>query len=232
MNKHPALITVLALCACTATRLAADVTLQWDPPTTHADGSAVQDIAGYRIYYGTDSDPAANLLDGGLTTEATIGGLTPGITYHFAVTVYNSSGSESALSSAITWTGVADTDGDGIPDDWELTYFGCPISMNAEADSDGDGLSNYAEYIAGTDPTNAASVLAVTSMVRDSDGGVIVTWSSVSGRVYALQRTFRLGNPFETCTAEILATPPHNTYRDVLPAGSGDTVFYRIAITP
>ncbi len=53
-----------------------------------------------------------------------------------------------------------DSDGDGLPDAWELRHFG-DLSWDADDDPDSDGLSNLAEYNAGTDPNNPDS---------DSDG--------------------------------------------------------------
>lgn len=45
-----------------------------------------------------------------------------------------------------------DTDGDGIPDWWEIFYFGGPTNAVASADPDGDGLTNLEEYYGGTHP--------------------------------------------------------------------------------
>jgi Bacterial TSP3 repeat len=45
-----------------------------------------------------------------------------------------------------------DTDGDGIPDRWELQYFGSATGGNANADPDGDGRNNLEEFVAGTNP--------------------------------------------------------------------------------
>lgn len=44
-----------------------------------------------------------------------------------------------------------DTDGNGLPDAWEMEHFG-HIGINPNADSDGDGVSNLDEFNAGTDP--------------------------------------------------------------------------------
>lgn len=45
-----------------------------------------------------------------------------------------------------------DSDGDGLPDDWEMQYFG-RITISPTGDADNDGRSNGQEYEDGTDPT-------------------------------------------------------------------------------
>jgi len=49
-----------------------------------------------------------------------------------------------------------DADADGMPDAWERTHFG-DTALNGTGDWDGDRLPDGEEYVAGTDPTNAAS---------------------------------------------------------------------------
>ncbi|DAC11125.1 MAG TPA: hypothetical protein D7I09_01580, partial [Candidatus Poseidoniales archaeon] len=50
----------------------------------------------------------------------------------------------------------ADSDGDGLPDGWEVANGLNPTSGgDANADPDGDGLSNAAEYAKGTNPNNS-----------------------------------------------------------------------------
>lgn len=51
-----------------------------------------------------------------------------------------------------------DGDADGLPDAWEVAYFGDPFSGDATADTDGDGLNNLYEYLSGLNP-----------LVRDSN---------------------------------------------------------------
>jgi len=47
---------------------------------------------------------------------------------------------------------LIDSDNDGLPDAWEMLYFGNLTTATGLMDSDGDGVSNAAEYYAGTNP--------------------------------------------------------------------------------
>jgi hypothetical protein len=78
----------------------------------------------------------------------------------------------------------------GLPVAWLLQNFGT-TNVNAAADPDGDGQSNLQEYLAGTDPNNAASNLKITSIVR---GGRLPTmtqinWNGVATRFYVVQES-------------------------------------------
>ena len=47
----------------------------------------------------------------------------------------------------------SDSDGNGIPDTWEVTYFG-RTGVDPNADADGDGLTNRREFDLGTNPVS------------------------------------------------------------------------------
>jgi hypothetical protein len=85
--------------------VAASATLSWMPPATNSDGSALTNLAGYFIRYGTDSsnlDTVINVPTVGLTTFI-IENLRPG-TYYFSLTSYNSLGVESPQSGIVSET--------------------------------------------------------------------------------------------------------------------------------
>ncbi len=68
-----------------------------------------------------------------------------------------------------------DADGDGLPDSWELTFFGSLTNQNGAADRDLDGVSNLDEYREGTNPTNAASLFPRLNLVVVGPGRVAVS---------------------------------------------------------
>jgi hypothetical protein len=78
------------------------VTLEWAPPQTNTDGSYAGDLAGYVIYWGTESgnyDQQVRIENVGLTAYV-IDNLDPA-TYYFAATAFNSSGVESGYSNEV-----------------------------------------------------------------------------------------------------------------------------------
>ncbi len=79
-----------------------------------------------------------------------------------------------------------DTDGDGLADTWEQLYFG-NLSRNGSGDFDSDGFLDLSEFLAGTVPSNAASLLRLSRNPVSGVGGVLVEWSSVIHRTYRVQ---------------------------------------------
>jgi hypothetical protein len=73
------------------------VTLAWD-------ASPDPTVVGYDVYYGVASGTYTNMINVGDVTSATIGGLVIGVTYYFAATTYDASGSESGYSGEISYT--------------------------------------------------------------------------------------------------------------------------------
>jgi len=82
--------------------------------------------------------------------------------------------------------GVGDSEGDGLPDDWEVTYFN-NLDRDGTGDFDNDGQSDRAEYLAGTNPTDNGSILQVLSITVLGTGEKTVIWSAVPGKSYRLQ---------------------------------------------
>ncbi|MBN1669568.1 MAG: right-handed parallel beta-helix repeat-containing protein [Kiritimatiellae bacterium] len=123
----------------------------------------------------------------------------------------------------------ADLDGDEMHDAWELTYFLATNAVNGEAtnDFDADGMSNLHEFLAGYDPTNAASLLEITAFDPASDTNVVLEWPSVSGKVYTVGHTAELTNSWTALQSGVTAAPPSNVWTTQL---DGTRQYYRIEL--
>ena len=74
-----------------------------------------------------------------------------------------------------------------MADDWEMAYFG-DLSRDGSGDFDGDGLSDLAEFRAGTNPTENASIFrAFTLSSSNPVDSLVVLWNAVPGRTYRVQ---------------------------------------------
>jgi hypothetical protein len=69
---------------------------------------------------------------------------------------------------------LLDSNGDGLPDQWESPYFGSSYQPS-EADYDDDGVSNLDEFFDGTDPTNPASFRPRLVAYSDAGGSVTIS---------------------------------------------------------
>ncbi len=118
---------------------------------------------------------------------------------------------------------------------WRQTSFTAAQLTNAAissatADPDGDGLNNEQEYLAGTNPTNALSCLAISAATNNpsTSGKFVVSWQSVSSKMYKVMATTNLLTGFTDLATNIQATPTMNVYTDSV--GSAETKFYRVKL--
>ena len=73
-----------------------------------------------------------------------------------------------------------------------LQQYGLAADGSADfADPDGDGMNNWQEWIAGTDPTDAGSLLRISSL-KSTTTNCTVIWPAVTTRTYSLQRSTNL----------------------------------------
>jgi hypothetical protein len=121
-----------------------------------------------------------------------------------------------------------DSDGDGVPDAWELANNTNPLLADASADPDGDGRNNAAEFNAGTNPQNAASVFGAE--VEATVNGFTIRFTAQQDRTYTLQYK----NSLLDANWQILRNIPAAEARNVQvidSTASGSSRFYRV-VTP
>jgi hypothetical protein len=120
-----------------------------------------------------------------------------------------------------------DVDGDGIPNDWEIAYFGSDTGARAADDSDHNGSSNLEEYIAGTNPLDASDRFRMT-MAADESGMLRLETAGKTGRRYKLQRSTDLSSWTDVSETAPLA---EDRKVDFLEAWKAGPSFYRIGVS-
>jgi parallel beta-helix repeat protein len=145
-----------------------------------------------------------------------------------------SDGFLSATSPRINLTvlRLPDSDRDGLPDSWETTF----KVTDPALDQDNDGLSNLAEYMSGTSPTDPGSVLRIQS-IQYTGSGLALSWSSIGGVRYRILSSDKLPKFTELvrpAADEIdpgpYGLPSKNTYIDTRPPSTNGATFYRLEV--
>ena len=127
-----------------------------------------------------------------------------------------------------------DTDGDGMPNGWEIANgFNPGFAGDAALDFDGDGQTNLQEYLAGTDPRAPGSVLRITSEVRNNvTGNVAVTFPSVNGLLYRVEwNTDIAAGTWNTLQDNVPGTGANVVVTDTTTLGQPKR-FYRVKLLP
>jgi hypothetical protein len=139
----------------------------------------------------------------------------------YTVVVTNLAGG--IVSGTAELTVLADTDHDGLPDDWEND-----LAMEPQNDDDMDGVSNLDEYRAGTNPLSAQSVLKL-EIVHQPDESAAMEFLAVSNRTYLIQSRATLDESWSPYYP-LLPSPTNHTQRiPIMP--DGPSRLYRI-VTP
>lgn len=134
-----------------------------------------------------------------------------------------------AAGGSITFVGnytFTDANTNGIPDAYELEKFGVlDFTRHQDTDTDQDGLSDWAEFIAGTDPVNPPPPFRLTA--RPSGLNLIqLSWPSVPNHTY---RVHASSNAVVWLpVSDWLAATGTNTTYTLATSTNGTTRFFRV----
>jgi len=124
-------------------------------------------------------------------------------------------------SSRVDLTLGVDSDGDGLPDAWELALIAVLgggktlADIRPGDDADGDGLSNLQEYLAGTyafDPVDGFSL----EIVGTVEGRSLLEFTAIRGRSYTIHASHELQtwSPVAfSLSTDAGGTPPRQVYQ-------------------
>jgi hypothetical protein len=108
---------------------------------------------------------------------------------NYAVAITNLAGNATRLSSNAVLTVLADADGDHLPDDWEIANgLNATDAADAGLDNDNDGVTNWQEYLTGTDPNDANSYLRITSCYLAPDAAsILFRFDATANKAYRVE---------------------------------------------
>lgn len=180
------------------------------------------DIANYEVY--ADGAVSVTALVTNIYWKNTE--LAPNSAHSYRVAYRLADGRLSPLSGATTnITYGALWYYNAIPQEWMAGYFGSAFWAwpGPDIDSDGDGVSNYNEFLAGTDPTSAASKLV--QKLRPTVQGLFLDWNTTPGLIYQVQAATSASGPWTNYGGLRFAAGTS----DSMYVGGGTTRFFRIA---
>jgi hypothetical protein len=130
--------------------------------------------------------------------------------HRYFLTVTNTSRDPQTFSLVFDGRDCAtdDYDRDGLPDCWEIDWFGSIYTYGPDSDPDRDGLTNLAEFQAGGDPTSASGRLGLVGLVIDLEGRPVIEVEGDLGRSCRVLTSTTLIAPDWTEVAGFIQSEP------------------------
>ena len=197
-------------------------------------------VSNYEVYVNGAGTPAV-LTVSNVWMMTAANGLTASSNVSFTVDYRTTDGRRSPISpsaSGKTWSGLYwGSPSTAIPDEWMTMYFGQAQYLwpSTTADSDGDGMNNFQEFLAGTIPTNSASVLRVqisqaaaapqAGQSPPQTPGVYLSWNTQPGLTYQVQVTTNFTSWSNLGSPRFAAESSDSIF-----VGSGAAGYYRVLL--
>ncbi len=124
--------------------------------------------------------------------------------------------------------GFVDQDDDGMPDAWEIRYFGNATNAHPQAHADNDDQANLDEYIADTDPRDGDSRFSVENILAGNFYAVY--FNASTGRVYSLLSTSNLQNQVWHPVQNQIDIPGFGANSFLIDSNAAERSIYRVIV--
>ena len=193
------------------------------------DDATFLSLSSAKVNWGISGGPLASVSTSGLVTAGQV----------YQTTASGITGSYLGFSSSLALSVLNVTSDDfgsyaldGLPDDWQVQYFGVGSSLAGPAkDPDGDGYNNLFEYTASLVPTDASSRFAL--QIQGVSGQVtqrqVIFSPRYSTSTYTIQTSSDLSTWSTLTTGSITDNGTKRTVIDT--AATGTRKFYRVNVT-
>lgn len=176
-------------------------------------------VTHYEVFVNGAATPTLEVTD----NWHTFTGLTPSTTYSFRIAYVLSDGRRSPLSASVSGTTYGTDTWGGVPLEWMRQHFGADLFAwpSPFADSDGDGVSNRDEFLQGTNPNDANSVLR--QRLENTAQGLFLVWNTQPGLLYQVQTSSNLQDWTNLGGPRFAAGTTDSLY-----VGGGANAYYRV----
>lgn len=130
------------------------------------------------------------------------------------------------FSSPVQPIDPRDDDGDNLNNSWEKSLDSDPNSP----DTDSDGMTDYEEFLTGTDLRDEHSYFATVWIESDTSGNAWLTWSSVAGKRYQVQYADEANPGDYVDVGDVVIATTNLTQVLIEDGAAGERRFYRVKL--
>jgi hypothetical protein len=141
-------------------------------------------LGGGDMTWGAATYPLASITASGLVTAAAVYGSAAG---QVSGNYLGTTGGTVVLVLDVNPDNFGLYAGDGVPDGWQVQYFGVNNPLGMAGATNCSGQNNLYTYTADLDPTNPASCFKIVALSNEPPSRVVYFLPASTGRVYALQ---------------------------------------------